>query len=52
MIDLARLNELDKQEWFDVCRHLKPGLTAAEYDKLWNEFQVAKRELERIKRSH
>lgn len=29
---------LDKFEWFDVCRKLKPGLTYEEFVPMWNEF--------------
>jgi hypothetical protein len=36
------LNEFDKNEWYDVCRALMPGLTEEEYDALWADFQAAK----------
>jgi hypothetical protein len=45
----TRLDEYDKTEWFDVCRLLRPGLTEAEYTKLWDEFQERKAEHERTK---
>lgn len=38
------LNELDKIEFWDVVRALKPGMTHAEYSRMWNEFQKAKEE--------
>lgn len=38
----ARLDEHDKDEWFDIVRVLKPGLTNAEYDVMWAEFQALK----------
>lgn len=41
-----RMDELDKIEWFDVARKLKPGLTEEEYERLWADFQRAKREKE------
>lgn len=39
----VRLNELDKDEFWDVIHHLKPELTRAEYDSYWDEFQARKR---------
>lgn len=41
-IDQAKINELDRAEWFDVCRRLKPGLTEDEYAGMWERFQAAK----------
>lgn len=38
----ARLDEFDKDEWWDVCRRLRPDLTREEYDAMWDEFQQAK----------
>lgn len=39
----VRLNELDKDEFWDVIHHLKPEITRAEYDRHWDEFQEMKR---------
>lgn len=39
----VRLNELDKDEFWDVIHHLKPEITRAEYDRHWDEFQARKR---------
>lgn len=47
MTDLVKLNELDKAEWLDVCKRLKPGLTEADYEKLWCQFQIDKWEYQR-----
>ena len=33
-----RLDEFTKEEWFDVARRLKHGLTLEEYDEMWSEF--------------
>ena len=38
----VRLDEYDKQDWFDVCKQLRPGLTWEEYGPLWDEFQRLK----------
>jgi hypothetical protein len=43
------LNLWTKQEWFEVMRRIKPGLTQAEYDQQWDEFQARKAEHERQK---
>jgi len=32
------LNELDKQEWFDVCKSIRAGLELDEFDLMWDEF--------------
>lgn len=40
----TRLHEYTKDEWFDIARKLKPGLSEAEYDVMWNDFQIAKAE--------
>lgn len=42
MGDAARLDEFDKDEWWDVCRKLRPELTREEYDVLWADFQAMK----------
>ncbi len=36
------LNEFDRDEWWDVARKLKPGLTREQYDKDWDDFQARK----------
>lgn len=35
----ARLNELDREEFWDVCRRLRPDLTRDDYELLWGQFQ-------------
>lgn len=47
---MTRLDQFDKVEWFDLCRKMKPGLTEAEYDVMWERFQAAKAEHEARKR--
>jgi hypothetical protein len=37
-----RLDELNADEMFDVSRHMRPGLTRAEFDVMWNEFHAEK----------
>lgn len=44
-----RLDEHDRAEWFDVARRMCPGLSEAEYDSMWDEFQQAKADHERQK---
>jgi hypothetical protein len=46
--DLGRLDELDANEMFDVCRFLQPAMTREEFDERWAEFQAekAKRKLQ------
>lgn len=39
-----RLDEFTKEEWWDVAKKLKPGLTEEEYDDMWDRFQEAKRQ--------
>ena len=38
----VKLNELDKQEWWDVYRQFRPDATEAEFDTAWNDFQKEK----------
>lgn len=38
----TRLDEFDFDEWFDVGRKLKPQLTHAEFQKMWDEFHAEK----------
>ena len=40
---VGKLLELDKIEWFDVARRLRPELTEEQYNAMWDEFQSAKR---------
>lgn len=42
--ETVRLNEHDKDEWFDIAHCLKPGLTRYEYEAMWGRFQRAKAE--------
>jgi hypothetical protein len=45
----VRLNELDKDEMWDVARVLKPGVTREEFEEMWAEFCEMKDEHERRK---
>ena len=36
------LHFYSKEEWWDVCRKVKPELTWAQYEVLWSEFQQRK----------
>lgn len=36
-----RLDEYDREEWYDVARRLKP-LTREEFDEMWAEFCAMK----------
>jgi hypothetical protein len=31
--------QLDKIEWWDVCRAVRPGLTWEEFEELWDGFE-------------
>lgn len=31
-----------KEQWFEVAQQMKPGITEAEYDVMWDEFCLAK----------
>lgn len=44
---MTRLDEYDKAEWFDVARKLKPGLSEAEYEAMWADFQRFKADHQR-----
>jgi len=37
-----KLNELTKEEWRDIVREAKPGLSDEEYEQMWARFQAAK----------
>lgn len=43
----ARLDELDKEEWWDVCRRMRPDMTREQYDADWKEFIAMKAEHQR-----
>lgn len=47
--DDAKLNEFDKNEWWDVCRVMNPVITREEYEVLWAGFVALKAEHERAK---
>lgn len=34
--------EFDRDEWFVICRELKPDLTDAEFERMWREFMKLK----------
>ena len=36
------LDDFDREEWWDVCRRVRPDLTRDEYDKMWEEFVAMK----------
>lgn len=40
------LFELDKEEFWDVSRRLRPNLSREEYDVLWDNFVQMKKEKE------
>jgi hypothetical protein len=42
-----RLDEYDIDEWWDVCRRVRPDLAREEFDAMWREFQTMKRNHER-----
>lgn len=44
MTDLAALHEFDRDEWWDVMRRAKPGISREEFDLYWDEFQRDKAE--------
>ena len=48
--DDVKLNEFDKNEWFDVYRMFKPDATFDEYEEAWASFQQAKAAHEAEKR--
>ncbi len=50
--DEIKLNELDKLEWFDVCKKLVPELTDEDYDNMWNDFIQYKKDFEKKVREH
>ncbi len=38
----VQLDQLDRDEWFDVCRVFKPQLTREEFGVAWETFQQLK----------
>lgn len=38
----ARLDELDREEFWDIARRLNPDLSREQYDRDWEEFQALK----------
>lgn len=32
------LNELDQNEWWDVCREVRPDLSRADFEAMWADF--------------
>jgi hypothetical protein len=43
----VRLNEFDKNEWWDVCRKMQPDLSRAQFDAMWADFCRSKAARER-----
>jgi len=39
---MERLDELSKEEWWDVARCVRPDLTCEEFEAQWAEFQALK----------
>jgi len=39
----TRMDEFDKDEWYQVCRTVRPDWTEAQFDKAWADFCEAKR---------
>ena len=39
-----RLNELDREEFWDVARRLNPDICWEEFERDWKEFQALKAE--------
>lgn len=38
----ARLDALVREEWWDVCRRVRPDIQRTEFDQTWAEFQTWK----------
>jgi hypothetical protein len=38
-----RLDSFDKIEWRDIARRAKPGLTDAEFERMWEGFLALKK---------
>jgi hypothetical protein len=41
-VDDVRLNELDREEFWDVARKLNPQLSREDFDQQWDHFQQDK----------
>lgn len=41
--DDVKLNEFDREEWWDFCRLLNPSMTREEFIERWDDFQEEKR---------
>lgn len=35
---MTRLDEYDMDEWWDVCRRVRPDITRAQFELMWAEF--------------
>lgn len=42
----ARLDELDRDEWWQVAHQLRPDLSREDFDQLWGVFAQAKGEMQ------
>lgn len=47
MDDEVRLDEFDQDEWWDVCREVRPDITREEFDRMWEDF-VAEKERKKL----
>ncbi len=45
--DYVRLDEVDKTEFWDLCRSLHPDLSSREYESMWEEAQQERMERRR-----
>lgn len=43
---MVKLNEFDKNEWWDVCQRAAPHVTKEQFDQQWDEFCTKKRNKE------
>lgn len=48
----TKLNELDKEEWWDVARRVRPDLTREEYEAMWDGYHAEKTERQRQRELH
>lgn len=39
----VRLDQMEKDEWRDACRRLRPDWTDEDFERAWAEFQAIKR---------
>lgn len=44
MREPIRLNEFNRDEWWDVCRRVRPDMTREQFDADWDERQKITRE--------